>query len=263
MPHAVTASSSEAVLAGRVVARLRAFTGAEVAFAAVLDPAGAWFRIGQLAGTRTARLAEIASYPGVGVGGRCIQLRQPVQVNDYVSARSITHEFDAAVSTEGLRAVFAVPFWVGGALRGAVYGAARRPGRYGERMLSAAADLADIEAPSERTAADYRDRVQEAHAHLRGILATVQEPALRHRLAAVSDLLCGQAEDSLPSVQLSPREVDILAAASLGYRNDEIARELALSVLTVKSYLKSAMGKLNSRNRTEAVRLARRLGYLP
>ena len=235
----------------------------EVAFAAVLDPTGIQFRIGQLAGTRTARLAQIASHPGVGLGGRCIQLRRPVQVNDYVSARTITHQFDDAVSTEGLRSVFAVPLIVSGNLRGAVYGAFRRPGWQGERMLAAAVEIAAVDEPDRATAADYRDRVQAAHARLRGILATVQDQALREQLIAVNDLLRGRADTVPRPVELSAREVDILAAAALGHRNEEIAQELALSVLTVKSYLKHAMGKLGSRNRTEAVRAARRLGYLP
>lgn len=131
------------------------------------------------------------------------------------------------------------------------------------RVLTTAVASAQVGDPRQARAAEYRDRLQEAHAELRAILATVSDPVLRRRLAAVDDLLCGRVEGGLPVVELSPREVDILAAASLGHRNDAIARELALSVLTVKSYLKSAMRKLDCHNRTEAVRLARRLGFLP
>lgn len=256
-------SPSDGRLASRIVERMRVLTGAEVAFAALLDATGSRFSIGHLAGTRTPRLGEVVSRPGVGVGGQCIQLRRPVQVSDYVSARTITHEFDAAVSAEGLRAVFAVPFRIDGLVRGAVYGASRSPGWFGERALSTAIGLADLHAPEAATVADYRDRVEEAHADLRAILATVDDPALRRRLAAVSDRLCEPPRDGVPDIELSRREVDVLASVSLGRRNDEIAKELCLSVLTVKSYLKSAMAKLGSHNRTEAVRLARLLGYLP
>lgn len=263
MTPPATSPRAEPGLASQVVDQIRAATGATVGFAALLDATGSRFSLGQLGGTRTMRLARIVSHPGVGVGGRCIQLGQPVQVSDYLSARTITHEFDAAVSAEGLQAVFAVPFRVGGRLRGAIYGAARRPGWFSEQTLSRAVNLATVTDPSETAASEYRDRVQAAHAQLRTVLATVTDPVLRRRLAAVRDALCGQAEPGPPAVTLSPREVDILAAASLGYRNDAIARELTLSVLTVKSYLKSAMGKLDSHNRTEAVRRARQLGYLP
>jgi LuxR family transcriptional regulator, regulator of acetate metabolism len=263
MPHALTGPGADARLARRIVDRMRPLTGADVAFAALLDPAGASFSIGHLAGARTPRLAEIVSRPGVGVGGLCIRLREPVQVSDYPSAATITHEFDAAVGTEGLRAVLAVPFRVGGQLRGAIYGATRRPGRFGERAVSAAVDLADVPPPPGSDGPDLRDRVQQAHAELRAILATVDDPTLRRRLVAVSRRLCGPADGEGPVVALSPREIDVLAAASLGSRNDEIAEALGLSALTVKSYLKSAMAKLDSHNRTEAVRLARRMGHLP
>jgi DNA-binding CsgD family transcriptional regulator len=263
MPPAVPRPSLTGRLAGRVVDRMRSATGAEVGFAALLDATGSRFSIGHLAGARTPRLAEIVSNPGVGVGGRCIELRKPVQVSDYVSARTITHEFDAAVRAEGLHAVFAVPFRIDGTVCGAVYGAARTPGWFGERALSAATGLADVHAPEEATVADYRDRGEVAYADLRAILGTVDDPALRRRLAAVSDRLCKRPRQSEPHIDLSPREIDVLASASLGRKNDEIAKELCLSVLTVKSYLKSAMAKLACHNRTEAVRLARRLGYLP
>jgi DNA-binding CsgD family transcriptional regulator len=261
MPHAPTDPQPEARLAGRIVDQMRALTGAEVAFAALLDASGSRFSIGQLAGARTTRLAEIVGAPGVGVGGRCLQLQHPVQVSDYPSARTITHEFDAAVGAEGLRAVLAVPFRVGGTLRGAIYGAARRPGRFGDRAVSAAAALGDVPAPRDTSGAGFRDRVQQAHAELRALLATVDDPTLRGRLTAVSARLCEPTDDR--TVDLSPREVDVLAVAALGRRNDEIAEALGLRVLTVKSYLKSAMAKLDSHNRTEAVRLARRMGYLP
>lgn len=263
MPHAAPHSPVDGRVVGRVVERMRTLTGAEVAFAALLDATGARFSLGHLAGARTSRLSEVVSHPGVGVGGRCIQLQRPVQVSDYVSARTITHEFDAAVGAEGLRAVFAVPLRIDGIVRGAVYGAARTPGWFGERALTAAIDLADLDAPEEPAGADYRDRVEVAYADLRAILTTVDDPVLRRRLTAVRDRLCEPPKDGAPDIELSPREVDVLASASLGRRNDEIARELCLSVLTVKSYLKSAMAKLDSHNRTEAVRQARRLGYLP
>src|SRR3954453_11955998 len=133
----------------------------------------------------------------------------------------------------------------------------------GADVAFAAVGLADLESPRESSVADYRDRLDVPHADLRAILATVDDPALRRRLAAVSDRLCDPPDVGVPDIELSPREVDVLASASLGLRNDEIAKELSLSVLTVKAYLKSAMAKLGSHNRTEAVRLARRMGYLP
>ena len=54
----------------------------------------------------------------------------------------------------------------------------------------------------------------------------------------------------------------MLAAVALGHGNAEVARRLLLSVETVKSYLKSAMAKLDSHTRSEAVHRARAMGLL-
>ena len=64
-------------------------------------------------------------------------------------------------------------------------------------------------------------------------------------------------------VRLSPRETDVLACAALGATNAEIAATLALKEGTVKSYLQSAMAKLDASTRHAAVAKARRAGILP
>ncbi|RFU42340.1 DNA-binding response regulator, partial [Actinomadura logoneensis] len=63
--------------------------------------------------------------------------------------------------------------------------------------------------------------------------------------------------------RLSPRELDVLAQVALGCTNAEAAARLGLLPETVKSYLRSAMRKLDSHTRTEAVSTARRQGLLP
>ncbi len=64
-------------------------------------------------------------------------------------------------------------------------------------------------------------------------------------------------------VQLSPRELDVVAQVSLGCSNAEAAVRLSLRPETVKAYLRSAMRKLDAHTRFEAVVHARRLGLLP
>jgi DNA-binding NarL/FixJ family response regulator len=64
-------------------------------------------------------------------------------------------------------------------------------------------------------------------------------------------------------VRLSPREVDVLSCAALGATNAEIAATLELKEGTVKSYLQSAMSKLDASTRHAAVATARRAGLLP
>jgi DNA-binding NarL/FixJ family response regulator len=63
--------------------------------------------------------------------------------------------------------------------------------------------------------------------------------------------------------ELSPRERQILCLLGTGKPNKEIARALALEVTTVKGHVKSVLGKLGVRNRTEAAAEASRRGIVP
>ncbi|WP_369696868.1 response regulator transcription factor [Streptomyces sp. XD-27] len=65
------------------------------------------------------------------------------------------------------------------------------------------------------------------------------------------------------AVELSPREVDVLACVASGATNAAAAERLGLRPETVKSYLRSAMRKLGARTRLQAVVEARRAGLLP
>jgi DNA-binding NarL/FixJ family response regulator len=97
--------------------------------------------------------------------------------------------------------------------------------------------------------------------------ATVSDAALRERLAAVerrlAEVVAGDRPASSTAVQLSPRELDVLACAALGSTNAQIAQELALKETTVKSYLAAAMSKLEATTRHAAVAKARRARLLP
>ncbi|MEU5916722.1 response regulator [Streptomyces sp. NPDC004288] len=61
---------------------------------------------------------------------------------------------------------------------------------------------------------------------------------------------------------LTGRERDALAASVDGATIADIAAALHLSESTVRNYLSSAIGKTGTRNRMEAVRAARRQGWL-
>ncbi|HEX5120611.1 MAG TPA: response regulator transcription factor [Pseudonocardiaceae bacterium] len=61
---------------------------------------------------------------------------------------------------------------------------------------------------------------------------------------------------------LSPRERDVLAAATDGSTATEIAGRLHLSEGTVRNYLSSAIQKTGARNRLEAARVATENGWL-
>ncbi|WP_330333901.1 response regulator transcription factor [Streptomyces sp. NBC_00536] len=94
--------------------------------------------------------------------------------------------------------------------------------------------------------------VEELAAAIRRVLAgeTVIDPAL-----AAAALSAG------PN-PLTARERDVLNAAADGATVADIAAKLHLSESTVRNYLSAAIGKTGTRNRMEAVRSARRQGWL-
>lgn len=61
---------------------------------------------------------------------------------------------------------------------------------------------------------------------------------------------------------LTGRELQTLRLMSAGLTNHEIADNLTLSYHTVRNHVCNIRGKLQARNRDEAVRIARNLGLL-
>jgi LuxR family maltose regulon positive regulatory protein len=70
-------------------------------------------------------------------------------------------------------------------------------------------------------------------------------------------------EDSQPLIEpLSQRELDVLRLLAGGASNKEVARQLFISLPTVKWHASNIYGKLGVQNRTQAVAKARALGLL-
>ncbi|WP_137843946.1 response regulator transcription factor [Microbacterium sp. 2FI] len=70
-------------------------------------------------------------------------------------------------------------------------------------------------------------------------------------IAAFAGTASGRDAAKPPSTPLTPREEDVLAGIARGLGNSEIARELHLSLSTVKTHLASIMAKIGARNRVE------------
>ncbi|MEU2784746.1 helix-turn-helix transcriptional regulator [Streptomyces sp. NPDC007110] len=272
--------AAAAVEIGRGLVRLRRSTGLPVAFGGLLEPGRPRVRISELNGTATDALRRLAVVAGNGLGGKAVALARPCAVTDYSASRQISHEYDAAVAAEGLCAVVAVPVVVRRRVRGVLYGALRTAQPLGDRTLTAAVDAARdveqalvvrdevqglLEAARPRTAPPEGgaawEQVREAHAALRALAPRIGDPALRAELLETAGLLAAGAGQR--SVELAPREVDVLACVAAGATNAAAAARLGLRAETVKGYLRSAMRKLGAHTRGEAVVAARRAGLLP
>lgn len=277
--------ASDEELLAQAVGTLATRTGLPVAF-------GGFHRTGtvevtSVVGNRTAHLFGLAVRATRGLGGAALAEQRPRLALDYKSSRYITHDYDRAVLGEGITTLFAVPIIVSGATRGVLYCGSWEQTGLGENTarsaMQVAADLA-VElrvrdevrrqlaamspVPATGSAADatMRESLRAEFAELRSIAASVNDPALRERLSGVERRLAGLSHGEAPAepaVHLSPRETDVLACAALGTTNAEIAAMLSLKEATVKSYLQSAMAKLDASTRHAAVAAARRVGILP
>lgn len=100
---------------------------------------------------------------------------------------------------------------------------------------------------------------------LQRLEAVERQPALQGFLRELTSLWPGQAEsgeqDGL-SEALTERELEVIRLAAQGLSNDEIGRQLALALGTVKWHLHNIYEKFRVRNRTQAIRRARDLGGL-
>ena len=66
----------------------------------------------------------------------------------------------------------------------------------------------------------------------------------------------------LPSVSLTPREIEVLHLLAGGASNKIVAHKLGISDHTVKFHVTSILTKLNAGSRTEAVTLGVRMGLV-
>jgi DNA-binding CsgD family transcriptional regulator len=243
-------------------------------------------------GARTRSLEGLVVQATRGLGGRAFVEKRPRLALDYGSSRSITHDYDRAVLGEGIATLFALPVMVGGRARGVIYCGSWAESPVGDvvarpafavveelsselrirdevqrRLTLSPVRAAGATLPAAMPAAT-REELRETYAELRSIAAMIDDPALRERLERLERRLAALSSDASDSsldldVRLSPREIDVLACAALGATNAEIAATLELKEGTVKSYLQSAMAKLDASTRHAAVITARRAGLLP
>lgn len=283
---APTGTQSDEQLVAHAVDQLTRRTRFPVAFGG-FESEGA-VHVSAIAGARTRALDGLVVQPGRGLGGKALIEKRPRLALDYRSSRSITHDYDRAVLGEGIATLFAVPVMVSGRARGVLYCGSWSESPVGDVIAGPAFDVAGELATELRVRDEVsrrlslappatgpislttstREELRESYAELRSIASSVEDAGIRERLAGVERRLAalshevGEATLEL-DVHLTPRETDVLACAALGATNAGIAATLALKEVTVKSYLQSAMAKLDAPTRHAAVAKARRAGILP
>jgi DNA-binding NarL/FixJ family response regulator len=81
--------------------------------------------------------------------------------------------------------------------------------------------------------------------------------------AAAGGDLPGPGDRLGQSVGLTPREVEVLALITQGMSNQEIADRLYLSINSVKTYIRSAYGKIGASSRARAIAWGLVHGFAP
>lgn len=240
--------------------------------------------ISELRGARTRVLAGQQVPVGQGLGGEAMARDRPLTVEDYVTAPSITHQFDEVVSAEGLSSMAAIPVVVGQRPRAVLYAATRQAGTVGDRVIhgmvttgrAIAQELRVRDEVDRRVsmigladsagagdARDLEEAVRTAHSELIAIAHSSHDPTLVAAVRAVAERLERRGTVPAEVPALTRREMDVMSQVALGCSYAEIGERLSLSPVTVKSYMRSVMMKLHCNNRVEAVATARRLRILP
>lgn len=234
-------------------------------------------------GLRTPALQNLIIEPGAGVGGRVVATKRPVGVSDYTRAGVISHEYDKAISDEGLHSIVAVPVIVQRDVVGVLYVGVHSSLRLGDKVIEEVTmtaraleqDLAinaayrRAEGPRGGVAKSGRvmngaewEQIRSTHSKLRMLANRVGDETLRKEIEELCDQMVTPVRMK-QTTKLSARELDVLACVALGHTNVEAAEEMGIGAETVKSYLRSVMRKLGAHTRYEAVNAARRIGALP
>ncbi len=249
------------------------------------------FTISRVVGGASGSLQGLLIRSGQGIGGLALASGRVATVGNYLDSARITHHYDSAVASEGLRSILAAPVIVGGEVRAVLYGASRSERSFSPATVNAFARCANTlafeaavaaetsrrlrkaetaaalrEGLARRTVAPELALLHEAQAELLGMAQDTRDSALSARLTEIAHRLAPEPplyEGAAPSPQpLSARESEVLALVALGLTNPVIADHLGIERETAKSYLRNCMRKLGVHSRTAAVTRARELRLL-
>lgn len=283
-----TDSLPQVALLERTLNTLAARTGFPVAFGGFAESGGTVLT--SFAGTRTCALRGLVIQPGQGLGGLALARRELTVTGAYHQSPDIIHSYDREIGVEGIITLLAIPVVVDNQVRALIYAGLRDRSQLTDETLAAAAgearrlawELSVHEETERRLAVLSASEAHATHAsdlalsqedltvlytELRDIARLIEDPELAQRLSTAGSMLrAGQPREvagSRGAGPLSPRELDVLTHLALGKRNALIGAHLDLAESTVKSYIASAMRKLEAANRFDLVLRARSRGLIP
>ncbi|RBM00575.1 helix-turn-helix transcriptional regulator [Glutamicibacter soli] len=283
-----TDSLPQVALLERTLNTLAARTGFPVAFGGFAESGGTVLT--SFAGTRTGALRGLVIQPGQGLGGLALARRELTATGAYQQSPDIIHSYDREIGVEGIITLLAIPVVVDNQVRALIYAGLRDRSQLTDETLAAAAgearrlawELSVHEETERRLAVLSASEAHATHAsdlalsqedltvlytELRDIARLIEDPELAQRLSTAGSMLrAGQPREvagSRGAGPLSPRELDVLTHLALGKRNALIGAHLDLAESTVKSYIASAMRKLEAANRFDLVLRARSRGLIP
>jgi DNA-binding NarL/FixJ family response regulator len=134
----------------------------------------------------------------------------------------------------------------------------RRDNRLGVVLYTGAEDLDILEQAVASGARGFALKISEPDTTLRAVRAvaaggTFIDPEVRRRL---------EHRPPPPTRLLSVREREVLSRLAEGHSIEDIAADLVLSTETIRTHVRNAMGKLETRTRAHAIVVALRRGEL-
>jgi len=94
-------------------------------------------------------------------------------------------------------------------------------------------------------------------------MAKTREKIVLKEVLVPSDQPFALNEKKQDELEITPRELEVLALIALGMSNREIAEKLFVSENTVKTHSSRVFDKLGAKRRTQAVQLGKEFGLIP
>lgn len=173
-------------------------------------------------GTCATGLHDLYVPMGLGLGGLAFAELQPVWVHDYCASELITHDFDGAISADGIKTMLAVPMVREGRVYGVVYAAMRELTDFSDRQLDGALNVANSGALALQTATAAKRQRESAVAAERRRVASALHDSVGARLfrigAELRDLRTLAANEGTPLLDRLVSLEDQLAQTASAFR---------------------------------------------